>query len=284
MKHIVSMLLILGYIHASYAHVDINEVDFVRAMSNCDRLKESLPSILLDESRRILFLQFQQAFERYVRSQKRPSGVVIPKIIHQIWVGPKKIPDRCLKYMEAWKTMFPDWTYILWTDETIGRLSLINSDLSINSMNMGEKSDILRYEILYQIGGLYVDVDFEPLDREFFEQLHRNCDFYAGLLPPELDIVVANGLIGCKPGHSLMLEIIQALPTSWHKSGRIVDRTGPEFMTGVLAHAQHWNDGVNLILPANIVYPFSWEQVLPDCSVWIRPETAAVHYYTGTWQ
>ena len=41
---------------------------------------------------------------------------MIPKIIHQLWVGPKKPP---LQLMETWKTNHPDWQYMFWNEETL---------------------------------------------------------------------------------------------------------------------------------------------------------------------
>ena len=42
----------------------------------------------------------------------------IPKIIHQVWIGPKNKPNI---YINTWKIDYikanPDWQYVLW-DET----------------------------------------------------------------------------------------------------------------------------------------------------------------------
>lgn len=47
----------------------------------------------------------------------------IPKIIHQIWIGPNKEPTI---WTDTWKVdyveSFPDFEYILWNNEQIERL------------------------------------------------------------------------------------------------------------------------------------------------------------------
>jgi hypothetical protein len=45
--------------------------------------------------------------------------------------------------------------------------------------NVGAKSDILRREVIYRFGGLYLDTDFECLSS--FEPLHDRLDFFASL-------------------------------------------------------------------------------------------------------
>jgi len=36
----------------------------------------------------------------------------IPKILHQIWIGPKPAPTNL---MHSWKDKHPDFEYIYWT-------------------------------------------------------------------------------------------------------------------------------------------------------------------------
>lgn len=54
---------------------------------------------------------------------------------------------------------------------------LKNTNPYINGSNYGEKSDVLRYEILQQFGGIYVDCDFECL--KSFDSL-LSCNFFSG--------------------------------------------------------------------------------------------------------
>src|SRR5271157_4561121 len=84
----------------------------------------------------------------------------IPKIIHQIWLG-GDLPKKYFKLIETFKKFNPDWIHMLWTDENIKDLDLINKEIFDKQINMGSKSDILRYEILKKYGGIYFDTDFE---------------------------------------------------------------------------------------------------------------------------
>jgi mannosyltransferase OCH1-like enzyme len=86
----------------------------------------------------------------------------IPKIIHQIWIGPNKCPDI---WINTWKIdyikKFPDWTYKLWTEKEIEKLkpTMINRQYYDMETLYEGKADIARYEILYQEGGIYIDAD-----------------------------------------------------------------------------------------------------------------------------
>ena len=85
---------------------------------------------------------------------------MIPKIIHQIWLGPNKRPDI---WMDTWKVdylkQYPDWTYKLWTESELDKLDMVNKNLYNNEKFYNCKSDIARYEILYQQGGIFMDAD-----------------------------------------------------------------------------------------------------------------------------
>ena len=92
---------------------------------------------------------------------------VIPKIVHQIWLGPKKPPAVFRESQKSIQELHPDWGYKLWTDADIPRLQLHNQQYYDRMQNFGGKADIVRYELLYRFGGLYLDIDFvckKPLD------------------------------------------------------------------------------------------------------------------------
>jgi len=79
---------------------------------------------------------------------------LIPKIIHQIWLGPLTPPSEV---MESWRLLHPQWEYRLWTEDNLPKLQ--NQKAFEKSTSYPQKADILRYELLYQFGGVYVDAD-----------------------------------------------------------------------------------------------------------------------------
>ena len=84
--------------------------------------------------------------------------MTIPRIIHQLWIGPKPRPS---KFMQTWKDKHPDFEYIMWNEEEIKKreLHLVCIDKIISIEEINGKADIIRWEILYHYGGVFLDAD-----------------------------------------------------------------------------------------------------------------------------
>lgn len=210
----------------------------------------------------------------------------IPKIIHQIWIGPKELPRQFRMLAQSWIKHHPDWQYILWDNESVKKLKLYNQDLFDSVNNWGEKSDILRYEILYRFGGLYADVDFECLKP--FDALHHCYDFYCGLTPLDCGVLCAvNALIGTIPAHPILKHCIETL-----KNDPLKDyfKTGPvHFTKSIYSQAYVNNTLVNVALPTTYFYPLTLRQKKYDKNkvnqiLSQKPEAFAIHYWAGSWQ
>ena len=101
---------------------------------------------------------------------------MIPKIIHQIHLGSKCLSELEKKWQSSWVQHHPDWKYCMWTDKCIEtRLKITHPEILNTCDSFSEKSDILRFEILYQYGGLYIDTDFECLKP--IDNLLKQTDF-----------------------------------------------------------------------------------------------------------
>jgi mannosyltransferase OCH1-like enzyme len=85
---------------------------------------------------------------------------MIPKIIHQIWIGNKELPDEEKEWINSWKANNKEFEHVLWTNNNIIKLPEAY-ELIIKSLEnkMALISDIYRYYILFLYGGFYVDTD-----------------------------------------------------------------------------------------------------------------------------
>jgi hypothetical protein len=135
----------------------------------------------------------------------------IPQIIHQIWIGNKPAPK---KLMQTWSIKNPDFEYIYWNEEEIIKRGLqLECHEKINMINeINGKADIIRWEILYEYGGVFIDADsicVESLDDYFMCKRafasYENEQVRKGL--------VATGTMGFYPKHPLCKDIIE-----WIKS------------------------------------------------------------------
>ena len=91
-----------------------------------------------------------------------------PKIIHQIYgFWDKNIPKHIQSRIDTWKNLHPDYKYILWDkkksrDFIKKRYNWFLSLYDTYPYNV-QRADALRYFILYYYGGVYSDIDLEPV-------------------------------------------------------------------------------------------------------------------------
>ena len=77
--------------------------------------------------------------------------------------------------MNTWKTKHPDIEYIFWNEAEIEKRNMVfecSNQISLIPEING-KADIMRWEILYKYGGVFIDADsicIESLDDFFFNQ------------------------------------------------------------------------------------------------------------------
>jgi mannosyltransferase OCH1-like enzyme len=104
----------------------------------------------------------------------------IPKLVHQIWIGPKKRPDIWMDSVRNF-CLEKGYEYVLWDDQKVSEMNMVNREWYDKEETYNGKSDILRYEILYQNGGIYIDADsfiikFDQLDK-IISEFNRDAGF-----------------------------------------------------------------------------------------------------------
>lgn len=256
-----------------------------------------------------------------VWEQNRPAHTVasdkakIPKIIHQIWLGPKRPPRFFMVFRETWESLHPDWEYRLWTDSDVESFNFDLKDLYAQSSNWGEKADILRCEILQTFGGIYIDTDFECLQP--FDDLITRYDFFAGIEPPhaipESDhtLLTSNALIATVPGHPIINRWKTLIRNRWQKAEtecfspveKVIVRTFLSFGKAVDMEIETAGY-TNVIFPSTYFYPIKplylrhppkqpsfFKKLLIAFDVKnnhafseIKRESMAVHHFEGSWQ
>ena len=153
------------------------------------------------------------------------QGDVIPRVIHQVWIGPKPAPRQ---WMDGWESRHPGWQYTLWDAERITGMGLAHRGLWDAYCRDGRwcgAVNVARVDILAQFGGVYVDSDMEcvtPLEGAPF----LRSGMFA-CWSPNNSARVTNAVLGCTPGHPGILEYQRLLGDvdvtdvhpSWVKTG-----------------------------------------------------------------
>lgn len=232
---------------------------------------------------------------------------MIPRVIHQIWLGNKAIPDYMKSWMETWRRDYPSWEHRLWTDADVKTLWTDFTCVGAFEANdnPGLRSDILRLEILKKFGGLYTDCDFESF--ESMDHLLRDNEFHYG---DEWSGRPSNAWMCSPPNHQIPILMLNQIKE--RVSGRIdvandwqsvVRATGPEALFRVLNYwVGYWvgetlfhnQTPIGVSYPGKVtafwqetLYPYHYCKEIPHWSLFNRsryPTAMAAHHWAGTWK
>jgi mannosyltransferase OCH1-like enzyme len=151
---------------------------------------------------------------------------IVPKIIHQMWLG----GNPPMNLINTWKIKNPSWKHILWTEENLKKWKFHNQNKIETMKEPNGHCDIMRYEILYKMGGFFVDVDTickKPLDNHLFNydciSVYENEKQRGGL--------VACGFMAAQPKCNLLKLCIEEMEISKSPAWWYV---GPAYFTHII--------------------------------------------------
>jgi mannosyltransferase OCH1-like enzyme len=256
-------------------------------------------------------------FQENIELSEEPH---IPNIIHHIWLG-SKLPKQDQEYMQTWRDYHPAWLHFLWTDRasnsTLGDYfidvtqvqdiidhkddyvgariviyvrpdDIYNKEAYLSGSNFAQTSNILRYEILYNFGGLYLDTDFICL--RAFDVFHHGLTCYA-CLGFTSHVSILNGIIGTVPEHPLMrwcVEHVNDYASNFKKkqsTKETLQGTGIRFFKKAFLNVQ-------ADAPEIVLFPFTFFTPWPsherhkqkNAEKWVQPESYALHMWHGAWR
>ena len=198
----------------------------------------------------------------------------IPKIIHQIWIGHKTIPSKSLEYIQKIIELHPTFQYKLWTNDDLIKENFTNYDIINNCNSWAQKSDIMRYEILYKYGGVYLDIDFE-----IFKNLEPllNNDLIVCNEDHQINIIMTNAFIASNINNKYMLNCINNVKTiDFTQSINVA--TGPHYLRKCI----NLNDTNVTILPTHTMYPTHWTMKSYYPYNYLEA-TYGVHHWNADW-
>jgi mannosyltransferase OCH1-like enzyme len=190
-------------------------------------------------------------------------SVSIPHIFHQIWVGPDPLPEEQRRYQESWLRHHPGWELRFWTEENLPS-GLRRPEAAERLRSPAERANILRLELLWREGGVYVDTDFECL--RSVEPLLGGAELVISLAKPGR---VNNAFMAAVPGHPLLDEALERLrPRTFF--GHDKAGTGTRFLDELLLGRPE----VTFVAP-ELLYPQTDEQ---------RRTAYAIHHMARSWK
>jgi len=235
--------------------LDLNSVaigyseDFVFSSSNLKRYLLKYNEKNLKLQREILIEDtgrtMKQLFPKlYIEEQT--VNTKIPKIINFMWIqkddknssmGP---PKKYEKQIKSWKIRNPEYKVIIWNGKDIKKLlsKYLSDDILhilYNRIPTISLCDISRSLMIYELGGLYTDLDFHCCKR--IDKLLSTHSTYFIREPPEHEIEgkhLCTGFLGSVPKNNFIyewfkhqIENIQKFNNENLPLNKVVSTTGP---------------------------------------------------------
>ena len=204
------------------------------------------------------------------------------KIIHQTWKNDQLKPEQIL-VISIWKIQYPDWNYVLWTDDMIN--NFVHSKYSWflpiwNKLTpFIKKVDCVRYMWMYEYGGMYADLDL-VCKRSIEELIHWNCAY----IPVENTDInwrfdsdkASPAFLISNPGNKVWLYMLLYITNNYHKDVRRA--TGPTALANIIKH----------IYDQNIILDIAFlsEESVGIGSTWFGKYEGKYshHLETGNWE
>ncbi len=244
---------------------------------------------------------FNKLYEKNFEKALAPIGTAkIPSTLHLIWLGPQKFPQASLKNVASWIEKHPSWTVKFWTDNDqpsphpkMQKILIQESHLPnllscyYLSDSFGERSELLRYEILFAEGGVYVDHDLTCLSS--LDRFNSAYDFYCGLeaLAPSIlssSVFPSTHLIAAKPQHPILSVAMDWIKRRWSQLETDFPGNDPSALLNRVKHRSFnaLNEGIQQRIDreknVDIVFPAAFFSLKEPTD-----NSFATHQHAGAW-
>jgi hypothetical protein len=225
--------------------------------------------------------------------------MLIPKTFHYVWLGTLPMHPLMIEWQQKMKLLHPDWTVRTWRGNSMLPASMLTSDGEIIECRHPEYlarcptyakcSDVWRYEILEQKGGVYLDTDFEPIKN--FEPILHDKTAFAGWCETRYGwdddcpkghtkMEIGCSIVGCTPHHQWMQELVAGTPNQDVIAP--LSLAFPYITESTKLHPEVY------CFPKETFYPVSWDKYALGGKRSLRkevlpPETYAVHRWSSNW-
>lgn len=202
---------------------------------------------------------------------------MIPKIIHYCWFGKNPIPALLEKCIMSWQHLCPDYTIIEWNETNYDITKIPYIAEAYQQGKWAFVSDYVRLDVVYQYGGIYLDIDVELL-RPLDSLLEQTCFFGC-----EIANDVATGLcFGAVKKHWFIKENMSVYES--HTFGEL-SKTCVEITTDLLlAHGLTQEKGVRCVKGMTIYPPDYFNPIhFWTNQLILTEQTYSIHHAAGSW-
>lgn len=225
-------------------------------------------------------LELQYADEPNI--EKRSKELLIPKKIHYCWFSENPIQDSLQKCIDSWKEKCPDYEIICWNEKNYDVNKRKYTAEAFANKKYGFVSDVARFDILYEHGGIYLDTDVELLkclDEMLYQEAFIGTEKWGN--------INSGGGCGAVPHHPMIKNLMQQRENApfVNEDGSFNLDTNGIYETGVFLERGFAVKNETQVINNMTVYPPLVFHPLDyiTCEQNRVPETVSVHYFSGTW-
>lgn len=207
---------------------------------------------------------------------------LIPKKIHYCWFSENPIPDSLQKCIDSWKEKCPDYEIICWNEKNYDVNRRKFTAEAYANQKYGFVSDVARWDILYEHGGIYLDTDVEllkSLDEMLYQEAFVGTEKWGN--------INSGGGCGAVPHHPMIKSLSeQREDISFVKEdGSLNMDTNGIYETKVFLEKGFQVKNETQVINNMTVYPPKVFHPLDyiTCEENRVSETMSVHYFSGTW-
>lgn len=212
--------------------------------------------------------------------------VFIPHVIHYCWFGGKPLSNLAQKCIESWKKYCPDYEIVRWDESNTDLQSCDYVKEAYDAKKWAFVSDFVRFQVLYEHGGLYFDTDVQlvkPIDFILEQGPFMSIESYPGLFAGGNDSILINpgqGL-GAEKGNLFYAEVLDYYKATDFSTEKTV---GVHVTSLMLKHGLKSKNCFQTICGINIWPKDFFNPINPNSGkLEITDNTVSIHHYEGTW-
>jgi len=215
---------------------------------------------------------------------------MIPKRLVQTWKT-SDVPDTWKPYQKKWKELHPNWKYCFYTDEDNDKFVKENFPwvypLYQTLPYPINRVDLFRILYLYEYGGVYADLDMEPL--KCIDCFCEQKEYDIVMCRPDKGNDVEIAIIFSVPKHPIWLGVVEEIQNRMNYSNfktnlyqllnrslYILSLTGPKMMGSIVRKTK---DAKVKVYPHEVFFPKQWHEKAAKN----YPNSYTVHHTAGTW-
>ena len=212
---------------------------------------------------------------------------MIPKTIHYCWFGGKEKPKSVIKCIASWRKYCPSYVIKEWNEQNFDVNAIPYTRDAYNAGKYAFVSDVARFKVLYEEGGVYFDTDVEVI-RSIDDLVERGAFMGWEKADSRGNVHIAPGLgIAAPQGFPFFIEILNGFAKlSYYKDdGQWNPYTMIPLVTDLLKQKGLAMDGSRQTVDGLTIYPSDYLCPMDSLTgeIKLTNNTYTIHHYSMSW-